>query len=61
MAKAICRRVSELLAAGQRPDVVYGALDLLYHRFRDEGHAVERDAMAEVMDWFEDEGLLHTA
>jgi len=61
MAKVICRRVSELLADGQRPEVVYGALDLLYHRFRDEGHAVERDAMAEVLDRLEDEGLPHTA
>jgi len=61
MAKVICRRVSELLADGQRPEVVYGALDLLCHRFRDEGYAVERDAMAEVLDRLEDEGLPHTA
>jgi len=53
--------VSELRADGQRPEVVYGALDLLYHRFRNEGRAVERDATAEVLDWFEDEGLPHTA
>ncbi len=61
MAKVICRRASELLAEGQRPDALYAALDLLYHRFRDEGHVVERDAMAEVMDWFDDEGLSQTA
>jgi hypothetical protein len=61
LAKVIHRRTAELLADGQRPDAIYGALNLLYHRFRDERHTIERDAMAEVLDWFEDEGLLQTA
>jgi len=61
MAKVICHRVSELLAEGQRPNSLFAALALLYHRFRDEGQVVERDAIAEVMDWFDDEDPSQTA
>jgi hypothetical protein len=61
LAKVIHRRAPELLADDQRPDGIHDALNLLYHRFRDEGHAIEQDAMAEVLDCFEDEGLLQTA
>jgi hypothetical protein len=61
MAQAVHRRVSQMLTDGQPPQAIYDALDVLYHRFRDDGHPIERDAMVEVLDWFEDEGILQTA
>jgi Fe2+ or Zn2+ uptake regulation protein len=60
MACAIYRRVSQMLADGQPPQAIYDALDVLYRRFRDDGHPIERDAMVEALDWFEDEGVLHS-
>jgi hypothetical protein len=61
MAKVVYRRASQMLTDGQRPQAIYDALDVLYHRFQDDEHPIERDAMVEVLDWFEDEGVLHSA
>lgn len=61
MAQAVHRRVSQMLADGQSLQAVYDALDVLFRRFRDDGHPIERDAMVEVFDWFEEEGILQTA
>jgi hypothetical protein len=55
MAKSICRRVIGMLEDGQDPQTTYRALDGLYHRLRDQGRVVERDALVEVLDWFDTE------
>lgn len=61
MAKGLCRRVNELLCNGERPDVIYSALDELYHQYRADGKVIERDAIAEIMDWIDAEGMVHSA
>lgn len=58
MAKSLCRRVDELLSDGQPPEVVYKALDDLYQQYRADAKGIERDAVAEIMDWMDGEGLL---
>lgn len=60
LAKAMLRAANDLMREGYPADSVYGALDLIYARSREDGHDVERDAAAEVTDWFEDEGLVQT-
>lgn len=41
-------------------DADYRVLDLTYSRPREEGHDVARDAVADVMDRLENEGLVKT-
>ena len=55
-AKVIYRRVQEMLAEGESPDTIYQALASLYDRFRSTGDTVGRDAIGEVLDWFEEDG-----
>lgn len=60
-AKVLCRRVGEMLNAGVSASEIYCDLNALYDRYRSSGDSVMRDAIAEVLDWFEDEGLTQTA
>lgn len=60
-AKVVYQRVSELLAGGEPPEVIYDALHNLYERHRSAGDSVMRDAFAEVLDWFEAEGPAQSA
>jgi hypothetical protein len=57
MAEVLCRRVSDMLADGYAPGAVHQAMKDLYDHHSVRGRSVERDAMAEVLDWFEDEAL----
>jgi hypothetical protein len=54
MAKRIYAYAMELVNEGHDPQVIYAALDELYHRHRVDGKSIQRDALVEVLDAFED-------
>lgn len=54
MAQHIYAKAEELLGAGENPDVLRGALELLFKRHREGGQVIERDAVAEVLDSFDE-------
>jgi hypothetical protein len=60
-AKVICQRVVEMLDAGVPAAEIHRSLEVLYDQYRAAGDSVPRDAFAEVLDWFEGEGLAQPA
>jgi hypothetical protein len=53
LAERLYGRVEAMLGAGMERDPVYAALNSLYLQYREHGQAVERDAVAEVLDAFD--------
>jgi hypothetical protein len=55
MARQVYARVEELLRANESRNDVQRALLELYSQFREQGQAIQRDAVAEVLDALDQE------
>lgn len=55
MARQLYARVEELLRTDESRDDITRALRELYSQFREQGQAIQRDAVAEVLDVLEEE------
>ena len=53
LAERLYQRVKAMLDSGTDRDSIYSALSSLYLQYRGQGQAVERDAVAEVLDAFD--------
>lgn len=53
LAERLYSRVEAMLDSGTDRDAIYSALNSLYLQYREHGQAVERDAVAEVLDAFD--------
>ena len=53
LAERLYRRVEAMLDSGTDRDTIYSALNSVYLQYRGHSQAVERDAVAEVLDAFD--------
>lgn len=53
LAERLYGRVEAMLDSGMQRNTIYSALNSLHDQYREHGQAVERDAVAEVLDAFD--------